>query len=161
MKNALLILCCLSFLLFNCEQGQKNQQANLDLIEKYVESVENLDYEVMTALLDDSYMGYGPSINDSINKTNAIASWKNNVEYLYESIRYEKSRNATVLVDSGENQGDWVSNWAQLDIVYKSDQSKVTIWANTIYQIKNGKIIKSYTFYNEADALEQLGYTFY
>jgi predicted ester cyclase len=33
----------------------------------------------------------------------------------------------------------------------------VTIWANTIYQIKNNKIIKSYSFYNEADVYEQLG----
>ena len=26
--------------------------------------------------------------------------------------------------------------------------------------IENGKIVKSFTFYNEADALEQLGYVF-
>jgi hypothetical protein len=32
--------------------------------------------------------------------------------------------------------------------------------ANTIYQIKDNKIVKSYTFYNEADVLEQLGYVF-
>ena len=32
---------------------------------------------------------------------------------------------------------------------------------NTDYGfVANGKIVKSYTFYNEADALEQLGYIF-
>jgi hypothetical protein len=34
----------------------------------------------------------------------------------------------------------------------------VNIWANTNYLIENGKIIRSITFYNEADALRQLGY---
>jgi hypothetical protein len=29
-----------------------------------------------------------------------------------------------------------------------------------INSIENGKIVKSYTFYNEADALKQLGYIF-
>jgi hypothetical protein len=34
----------------------------------------------------------------------------------------------------------------------------VMLWANTDYLVENGKIVKSLTFYNEADALRQLGY---
>ncbi len=60
----------------------------------------------------------------------------------------------------GPNKGDWVSNWVELEITYKHEGDKVVIWANTIYLIEGDKIIKSYTFYNEADALEQLGYVF-
>ncbi|WP_136481738.1 nuclear transport factor 2 family protein [Cognatitamlana onchidii] len=159
MKKSILILFILSIFIVGCDDTAKNRKANLDLVEKYVQSVEDLDYGVMESILDDSYVGYGPSINDSINKEDAIANWKDNVEYLYESIKYEKSRNATVIVDSGENEGEWVSNWAQLNIKYIANQGEVTIWANTIYQIKNGKITKSYSFYNEADALEQLDFT--
>ena len=58
------------------------------------------------------------------------------------------------------SQGEWVSNWAELDITYKNGQGEVTIWANAIYLIENGKIVKSITFYNEADALRQMGYVF-
>ena len=47
-----------------------------------------------------------------------------------------------------------------IKITYKDDRGAVTIWANTIYQIENEKIVKSFTFYNEADALRQLGYVF-
>ena len=129
---------------------------NVILIQNYIEAVENLDYDAMDNILDDSYIGIGPSRTDSINKENAISNWKNNVENLYEKISYSKSKNLAVKTDEGE----WVSNWADLKITYKSDQKQISILANTIYQIKDGKIIKSITFYNEADALEQLGYVF-
>jgi len=129
---------------------------NVLLIQNYIEAVENLDYDAMDNILDDSYLGIGPSRTDSINKENAISNWKNNVENLYEKISYSKSKNLAVKTDEGE----WISNWSDLTITYKSDQKQISILANTIYQIKDGKIIKSITFYNEADALEQLGYVF-
>lgn len=129
-------------------------------VESYIEAVENLDYEIMESLLDDNYLGLGPSFGDSINKTQAVENWKYLVDNLYESIKYNRSRNAAVSVYEGENQGDWVSNWAELTIHYQNSGKSVTIWANSIYQIENGKIVKSYTFYNEADAFRQLGYVF-
>jgi hypothetical protein len=114
----------------------------------------------MENMLDDSYTGYGPSSNDSTDKALAVSNWKANVEDLYESISYDKSRNLAQFIPDGENAGEWVSNWAELSIVYKKDQKKVKLMTNTIYKIENGKIVKSYTFYNEADVLEQLGYVF-
>ncbi len=114
----------------------------------------------MESLLAENYEGFGPSVNDNIDKKGAIKNWKENVENLYESIHYSKSRVIAVNVPDGENKGEWVSNWAELKIVYKKDKKEVTIWANTVYQVENNKIIKSYTFYNEADVLEQLGYVF-
>ena len=146
--------------IISCNSGSNNSEKNIALIEKYVRSVEDLDYLTMESLLDDNYFGYGPSYGDSIGKTQAVDYWKANVENLYESIKYNKSRNAAVTVTTGDNQGDWVSNWGELHIVYKNGKGEVNIWANTIYQIENEKIVKSYTFYNEADALSQLGYVF-
>ncbi|HOW25598.1 MAG TPA: hypothetical protein PK711_07995 [Bacteroidales bacterium] len=61
-------------------------------------------------------------------------------------------------IPEGDNKGEWVANWAELRIVCKNDRGSVTIWANTNYLIENGKIAKSITYYNEADALLQLGY---
>ena len=144
----------------SCTSGSKNAEKNIQLIEGYIQSVENLDYQTMESLLDDNYLGLGPSYGDSINKEAAVENWKYLVDNLYESIKYNRSRNAAVSVYDGENQGDWVSNWAELTIHYKNTEDSVTIWENSIYQLKDGKILKSYTFYNEADALRQLGYTF-
>ena len=157
-KTALLLL--MIPLVIGCSMVGGNAEKNVALIDNYVQAVESMDFNAMEMYLDDNYVGLGPSYGDSIGKVTAIENWKNNVEDLYESIKYNKSRNIPVTISTGDNQGEWVSNWAELDIRYKDNRGEVTIWANTIYQIESGKIIRSYTFYNEADVLNQLGYVF-
>ena len=142
-------------LLFSCNDDKEN----IKIVEDYVRSVENLDYKSMEDLLSDDYLGLGPSFGDSIRKEQAVINWKFYSENLYKKIHYNKSRNAIVKITDGENEGSWVSNWAELEIEYQ-DGKQITLWANTNYQIKNGKIVRSYTFYNEADGLRQMGYVF-
>lgn len=150
------------FLVFlvSCSGGKTNTEKNIALVENYVNAVQNLDYNLMETLLSEDYMGYGPSVNDSIGKIAAVKSWKKNVSELYEKIEYKKSRVMSVSLDDGPNKGDWVSNWAELEITYKKGNEVVRIMANTIYKVVGDKISKSYTFYNEADALKQMGYVF-
>lgn len=137
-----------------------NSPKNIALVEKYVQAVTSQDTESIASLLDDNYLGVGPSYGDSIRKPAALKNWKDNIKNLYEKIEYNKSRNAAFTLTEGDNQGEWVSNWAELKITYKVDKREVTIWANTIYKIENEHIVESITFYNEADALRQLGYVF-
>ncbi len=157
-KSALILI--VIPLVMGCSMGGGNAEKNIELIEKYVQAVENMDFDAMDVFLAENYLGLGPSYGDSIGKAQAIENWKYHVENLYESIKYNKSRNIAITIPNGDSKGDWVSNWGELDIHYKDGKGSVTIWANSIYQIENGKIIKSYTFYNEADALKQLGYVF-
>jgi len=149
-------------LLFSCSTKPQQTQAekNVALIEKYVSAVEHLDYVTMLSLLSDDYYGYGPSFNDSISKDHVMYNWRYNSDNLYESVNYISSINAAFIIKDGPNTGDWVSNWGKLHIIYKEDQRDVTIWTNTVYQVKNDKIVKSYSFYNEADVFEQLGFIF-
>lgn len=160
MKKLIFPLLLLPFIICSCTSVTDHSKENLALIQNYIQAVENLDYDTMDSVLDENYIGLGPSYGDSIGKADAIANWKFNVENLYEKIDYSRSRNAAITLVTGENQGDWISNWAELHITYKDDRGSVVIWANSIYQIVNDKIVKSYTFYNEADALNQLGYVF-
>jgi ketosteroid isomerase-like protein len=159
MKNKVIILILLAVLM-SCYSCCYQSEKNIAVIEDYIKAVENMDFNTMESYLADSYMGLGPSFEDSIGKAQALMNWKHNMENLYEDIKYQRSRNIAVSISSGDNQGEWVSNWAELDISYKDGSGSVTIWANTVYQIENDKIVKSYTFYNEADALRQLGYIF-
>ena len=145
--------------LFSCAQ-QPSGSKSVELVDRYIEAVESLDFDTMDSLLADDYYGIGPSYGDSIKKPEAIANLKYSFDNLYQSIDYDRSRNLAVTVPDGPEKGEWVSNWAELTIVYKDDPKQVRIWANTVYQIKDGKIVKSMTFYNEADVLEQLGYVF-
>jgi hypothetical protein len=149
-------------LFLGCANGNTNSDSekNIAIINKYIQAVEALDYDGMGSLLDENYLGIGPSINDSINKGDALINWKSNATTLYKSIKYNKSRTLAVTVTNGDNPGNWVSNWAEVAITYQGDKGSVVLLANTIYKIENDKIVESYTFYNEADALEQLGYVF-
>ncbi len=146
--------------LFSCSGVDKNTKENTTLVENYVNAVQNLDYDLMETYLSEDYMGYGPSLNDSIGKSGAVSSWKSNITDLYEKIEYKKSRVIAVSIDDGPNKGEWVSNWAELEITYKGGNDMIKLMTNTIYMIEGSKITKSYTFYNEADALEQLGFVF-
>jgi hypothetical protein len=118
------------------------------------------DPAVMDSLLADNYMGYGPSVGDSINKADALANWKYNAANLYESYEYTRSQSIAVSVKEGEDgAGDWVSNWAYLTLKYKDGRGPVNVWVNVAYKIENGKIARSLSFYNEADVMRQLGYS--
>ena len=160
MKNLFLLTSFFALFLVACGSNDDKATRNIAIVDGYVNAVQQLDYNLMETFLADNYMGYGPSATDSISKADASASWKKNVEELYQKIDYKKSRSLAVSVEEGENQGDWVSNWAQLEITYKKGGEKVTVLTNTIYMIEGEKISKSFTFYNEADVLEQLGYVF-
>lgn len=149
-----------TFFILSCDDSDQISEKNIAVVEGYINAVQKLDYELMDNFLSDDYIGYGPSVADSILKTSASDQWKKNVESLYRRIEYKSSRNIAVSIPDGENQGDWVSNWSLLEITFKEGPQTVTIWANTVYKIEDDKISRSYTFYNEADALEQLGYVF-
>lgn len=147
---------------FSCSNQDTHKQEQVAVVEKYIKAVEALDYAAMADLLADNYVGKGPSFGDSINKEDAIASWKMNVENLYDSIQYVRSVFApsTVTTAQPENNGDWIINWAELHIKYKNDNRDITVWAVTGYQVKDGKIAKTITIYDEADVMRQLGYQF-
>ncbi|WP_420581340.1 nuclear transport factor 2 family protein [Reichenbachiella sp.] len=143
----------------SCDSTEVTQKNNVKLIENYISAVENKDYDTMASLLADSYVGIGPSVSDTTTRNLALAAWKSNSAELYESIKYSKSRVFPITVKDGDYPGEWVSNFALLTVNYKNGKS-VQLLANTSYKIKDGKITNSFTFYNEADALEQLDYVF-
>ena len=154
----LFLLAGIALFLGGCASGSdKVNTENIELVNKYIKAVEEMDFEAMGEYLDENYMGLGPSYGDTIYKQQAVENWKENVTNLYKKIHYNKSKSAAVNIPDGINKGNWVGNWAELAIEYQNGGS-VTIWANTDYLVENGKIIRSWTFYNEADALRQLGY---
>ena len=145
--------------LVSCACDHMNQE-HLAIIDRYVEAVESKDVEMMASLLHEDYRGYGPSVGDSTNKEQALANWKDLSENLYESIEYEDLQNIAVTVKDGPRKGDWVSNWSLLRLSYKDGRGPVELYVNVAYRIEDGKIIHSRSFYNEADVLRQLGYSF-
>jgi hypothetical protein len=159
MKQLILLLIAIVNLLCCTPPADKTTNESLAIAEKYMQAVETNNAATMDSLLADNYMGYGPSVGDSTNKADALSSWKYNAANIYESIKYTRHQNIAVKIKEGEQAGDWVSNWAYLTIKYKDGRGPVNVWVNAVYKIENGKIVRSRTFYNEADVLRQLGYT--
>ena len=155
----LIVLLIISITLFACtSSADQKEKANLAIAQKYMQAVESKNVAIMDSLLAENYIGYGPSVGDSTNKEQAIINWKDNVDNLYESIKYTRHKELAVTVTEGEAVGDWVLNWALLTIKYKAGSVPVQLWVNAVYRIENGKIVQSRTFYNEADVLRQLRY---
>src|SRR6187399_2452101 len=94
----LIFLTAISIGLFSCNSAttDKNKTENLAIAKKYMEAVETNNPTQMDSLLADNYMGYGPSVDDSTNKEDAIKNWKYNTENLYESIRYTRHQNMAI-----------------------------------------------------------------
>jgi hypothetical protein len=158
----LIIIAAISISLFSCTSSNGNRDTeNLAIVKSYKEAVETNNVARMDSLLADNYRGYGPSVQDSVNKAEALDNWKYNAENLYESLQFSRIQNIAKTV--GENEeaepGDWVVTWAYLTIKYKDGRGPVNLWVNVEYKIENGKIAQSRTFYDEADVLRQLNYT--
>jgi hypothetical protein len=156
----LIVLAITGIFLAGCTSpAEKKERENLAIAQKYMKAVETKNILVIDSLLADNYMGYGPSINDSINKEGAVLNTKFLMENFYESFEYTRHKEVAVTVKEGEVAGDWVLNWAYLTIKFKDGRGPVHVWVNIVYRIENGKIVHSRTFYDEADVLRQLGYT--
>ncbi len=87
MKRFILSI-AISVCLISCSSpGGSKERESLEIAKKYMEAVEGNNAAAMDSLLAENYVGYGPSVGDSTNKKDAIASWKYNAENLYESIK--------------------------------------------------------------------------
>ena len=155
-------LLAISIILAACSANEQNKTdtENIAVIEKYIQAVQANDTQTMGDLLADDYVGYGPSVSDTTNKQQALASWKEVAENLYDKIEYTRSVNIATKITMGANPGNYVSDWASLKITYKDGRGPVVLHMNAVYRVENGKINLSRSFYNEADVLRQLGYDF-
>src|SRR6478672_3018837 len=80
---------------------QATNNDSISVVQKYEQAVQSKNADSMAALLSDDYMGYGPSFTDSINKTDAVANWKNLVANLYDSFQYTRSVNLAEKITEG------------------------------------------------------------
>jgi competence protein ComGC len=169
MKTSLTILSLVYFVIAcnNTKQPAAiNEQgintATVGVVERYLNAVQHKNVDSMSALLADNYVGYGPSFHDSINKKDAVANWKNLAENLYDSIVFTRSVFLPAKLTDGPYPGDYVSNWSSVSITYKYGAHKgpVNLLMNAVYRVEDGKITLSRTFYDEADAMRQLGFQF-
>lgn len=158
MKKAILTL-IVGLTLISCSTENTEKKEKINVVEKFITAIGDLDIESLEPLLDDDYINTGPNFGDSVEKPVALANWKFNIDNIYENIDFNKSKTVSMTIHEGENKGEWISNLAELNIVYQNGQ-EATSWTNTLYKIENDKIVKTLIFFNEGEVYEQLGFTF-
>lgn len=160
-KNVILISAfILAILISACSVSDNSTEENIKLVEKYQEAFKNHDVDGMKALLADTYVGYGPSLGDSMKKDDAILNWDYNMQHLFEKLEFQPAQTIALTNENSNAKGKWVSSWGKLYVKFKEHGNEATIWANKLYLIDKGQIQKSYIFFNEADALRQAGYRY-
>lgn len=157
MKKAIYIP-LLVLLFASCAMQDQSFQEDLKIVEKYQQALKDHDFETMKSILADDYVGYGPSVSDTTNKDDALLIWERNMEYLFEKLEFNIAENIAITSNKGSDAGQWVSSWGKLVVKFQKTGKESQIWSNQIFLVKDGKIQKSYLFYNEADALRQAGY---
>lgn len=146
-----------------CMSPESQQHArnpvNEALVKAYVDAVIKADMQGMGDLMADNYRGYGPGIADSVNKTTELANWKRSTDSVYASVEYNRYGTLSTHVDSGRVAGDWVFDWAQVTLNYRSGEPPVKYWSHAVFRIKDGKINLTRRFMDRYDILRQRGYT--
>lgn len=157
-KLTYILAALLGVLIISCTNEKQSNQENLEIVEQFQKAFKDHDIESIKSVLADDYVGYGPSLGDSIHKEDALLIWENNLDYIYEKVEMNVAETVSVSNVKEANGGQWISSWGKLTVKFRERSNETTIWANQIFLIKDGKIKKSIIFYNEADALRQAGY---
>jgi ketosteroid isomerase-like protein len=140
------------------ENTVQRNPGNEALVQKYFDAVLKGDITTMESLLADNYKEYGPAVKDSINRVTSLAEWTKTYEG-FSSIEYDRYAILSSTVPEGRVKGDWVFDWGRVTANYKNGD-QVTFDGHWVFKIENGKIVQQNNFYNVADILGQLKYTF-
>lgn len=153
-----IMMVLLGIMIISCTDQNQAIQESLNVVEKFQMAFQDHDIETIKSVLADDYVGYGPSLSDSIRKDDALLIWENNLDYLYDKVEMNVAENVSISNVEAKGGGLWISSWGTLTLKFQNVSNEAIILANQIFLVKDGKIKKTIIFYNEADALRQAGY---
>ncbi|MDX1773734.1 hypothetical protein DFR65_102519 [Oceanihabitans sediminis] len=129
-------------------------EATIKILSDYVNALVYDKMETVEILLDEKYIGYGPSINDSINKKETLESWTKVHKYrTNEKVEFVSQ---TFRVIKGNHKGDWVSQWGTYS--YMLNGKTIEMPYQLTARIKDNKIISSRIYYDNLEVAKELGY---
>lgn len=129
-------------------------EADMKVVADYVNALVNNDMEKAGQFLAEKYIGYGPALNDSINKQNNINAWKEN-----HKVRTNQKVGfvtQTFRVLQGDLKGDWVSQWGNYSFTQNGKDIKIPYQFTAL--VTNGKIDRSTIYFDNLAVLQKLGY---
>jgi hypothetical protein len=146
-----------------CNKADEKQNAlndqNKVVVDKFIQAIVTGNVAIMDSLMAENYMEYGPSRTDSATKTQVLENAKKAWAEQYAGMKYNRW---VALAESVkfEEMENWVHEWGDVSITYKNGTPAVNFWIHGDFKVVDGKIRTYYAYYNVADILAQMGYTF-
>ena len=129
---------------------------NKAIVQKYSDAIVKGDTVGMEAFLADTYKGYGPGLTDSTDRAKEITGWKKSWREEFASIDFDRAGTIAFTVPTdGKYPGDWVAEWAFINVTYKNGTKPFKFWWHGVSRVKDGKIEVSRAFYNQNDYFTQ------
>ena len=125
--------------------GQGKIDEDIAVVDKYIQAVQSNNAQAVRNLLDNSYVGYLPSLSDSIGKEQALANLTYESEHLYEKIEYVQNVHLSVRGIDSPQSSSLVSDSCLVKITYKDGRGSVFFKLLVDYRIAKGKITFSRT----------------
>jgi ketosteroid isomerase-like protein len=131
-----------------------NAEKDLKTVGDYINALVAGDFATAKSLMADNYKAAGPSPKDSANRDQEITNWtEGNKTQLDRKTSFVSE---TFRVLQGDQKGDWVSVWGD----YSFTQNGTTVKFPYQYtaHLTNGKIDRSFVYYDRQYISETLGY---
>ena len=162
-KSSIVIILVVAIVLANCTSpetpyhiGEKNKA----IVEKYIQAVMSGDHQTVSELLAEDFVGHGPYLSDSTNKTQEVENLIRNWKERFKTIDYQPIYSLTNTINDGRLMGDYVMSWGTVKVTYKNGLAPVTFSVHTAFKLKDGKINLIGNYWNSADIMKQQGFKF-
>jgi hypothetical protein len=135
-------------------------EQNKAIVNQYIQASLVGDVATMEMFMAPNFKDHGPVKGDTTSRAHYLERTRKNWETTYGSMKYDRIAALSHTEQEGPLKGDWVLEWGSLGVTYKNGRPPVSIKIHVVYKIIDGKISYASSYYNEADALKQQGYTF-
>ncbi len=123
--------------------GKRQIDQDISVVEKYIQAVQSNNVQAVRKLLDDSYVGYLPSLSNSIGKEQVLANLIYESERVYEKIEYVQNVHLSVSGIDDPQSSRLVSDSCVVKITYKDGRGSTFFKLLVDYRIAKGKITYS------------------
>jgi len=131
-----------------------NAEKDLKTVGDFINALVAGDFTTAKSLMADNYKAMGPSPKDSATRDQEIMNWtEGNKTQLDRKTSFVSQ---TFRVLQGDQKGDWVSVWG--DYSFTQDGKTVKFPYQYTAHLTNGKIDRSFVYYDRQYISETLGY---
>jgi len=136
----------------------ENSETALQLVQNYVQALQEGNVDKMTAQLGDNAMVYGlggalDSLNVEQHKVYFTTSTSDFTHSLSQDLYLP------VKVENNWNEGEWVLSWGVNTITNKESSNSFPVPYHTVSRVENGKIVEMRYFYDMLNVIANQGFT--